>query len=181
MIIRPATLEDSPAIVAMGLAFLKATSYSSFLTADTPERLAWMVGVCLEHGIGLVAEEGDELLGMIGFIIAPNELSGELVATELAWWTNISARRSSAGPRLLEAGEDEARKRGATSVRMIAPNSTELHTHYSRRGYVPVETSYLKRLEDGRTHDDTRAHRNRRSRRSGSVGEDRTGQGEESG
>jgi GNAT superfamily N-acetyltransferase len=142
--IRQATHDDQPGMVAMGLRFIATTGYAAF--PSTPEALGWILAVVLEHGVAYVAEEAGRLVGMLAVVVAPHPLTGEPYADEVVWWVEPEYRSGSLGPRLLQTVENWTVTKGVTALRMVAPNETAVGKFYERRGYVPIETSYLKRL-----------------------------------
>lgn len=181
MRIRLATLEDIDRIVAMGERFIAETPYARFGSA--PEQLEQLLAIVLEHGAGFLAETDDgQIVGMIGFIASKQVFTGAPYASEVVWWMEPEYRGGTAGPRLLVAGEEWATRKGLTSITMIAPVGTELHAFYARRGYVPVETIFLKGLDQyGRTDNhacaDRRERRGRRTDREETRGEESQGRG----
>lgn len=144
MTIREATAADRPRLVAMGLRFIAETPYQSF--PSTPQALEWILSVVLEHGVAFVAEHNGAVLGMIAAIVAPHPLTGEPFADEIVWWVEPEHRASRLGPRLLHSLEKWTVTKGVHSIRMVSPTGTKVGEFYERLGYVPVETSYLKRL-----------------------------------
>ena len=142
MLIREATPADIPRCVEMGRCFLLDV-YAGLLD-ENPGQMA-QIGADLiekETGLLLVAEgDGGRLVGMIGMVIVPHPLSGALVAAELFWWMDPTAR--GAGVRLLKRAERWARDRGIATVQMTAPNPGVGHL-YERLGYQAVETAYQR-------------------------------------
>lgn len=147
MVIRPATVAEVPDLVLMGQHFLAQTPYQDVI-ADNPQQmqtLATQLLTCGAAGTILVAEDrGGALVGMIGLVVAPHFLSGELAAGEVFWW--VEPEHRGAGLRLLKAAEQWATDAGAVSLQMIAPDD-RLGALYARRGYQLVERSYLRKLE----------------------------------
>jgi len=131
-LIRPATPDDLPAIVAMGRKFHAASGMPMAYDAPTVERFA----------AGLIAGGGFFVgdAGMIGGALVPAYCDPSwLMAVELAWW----AERD--GMALLRAFEDWARESGAREVRMTSlaalPRADVL---LRRKGYAATEISYQK-------------------------------------
>lgn len=143
MTIRPATLDELPRIVAMGLAFLRSTPYHDLLH-ENPEKMGslatWLI--TSEDGLLLVAEEGSDLVGMIGLLVFAHHLSGERVAGEMFWWVEPSAR-GSVGVRLFRAAEAWALSQHVAKLQMVAPNP-KVGKLYERFGYTAIETAYQK-------------------------------------
>ena len=143
MTIRPATEADVPQIVAMSVHFLD-TLYAGALVGSAPH-LAAFVRVLLTRPTAcvLVSVEADRVIGMAVVHVYEHPMSGELVASELAWWVEPERRR--AGVRLLRAIEQWARDQGAAVMQMIAP-TPRVGAFYTAIGYAPVETLFQRRL-----------------------------------
>jgi GNAT superfamily N-acetyltransferase len=90
---------------------------------------------------------GRRIIGMLGLIVAPNILTGQHYADEIAWWVDPEHRKSRAAHRLLCAAENWARQKGLSVLKMVAPAGSEIGTFYERRGYVLVESAYQKVLQ----------------------------------
>lgn len=160
--IRPATAADTPRLVEMATRFLRSTPYGEVVEPD-PACLAALIAVVLEHGVifvadypmytrvidGDVVEQGDPyLVGFIGLAALPHPLSGELYADEQVWWVEPEHRHGLIGPRLMQAAEAWARQQGCRSVKMVAPHGSSVGEYYSRMGYRPVETAFVKFLTE---------------------------------
>jgi GNAT superfamily N-acetyltransferase len=142
--IREATLGDVPRLVEMGARFL-ASTYAGSLT-DNPVQMAHLAKhlITLETGLVLVAERSGRVVGMIGMLIFPHVLSGELCGGELFWWVDPEAR--GVGLRLLRRAETWAIDRGAVRLQMVAP-TPDVGALYERLGYAFVETAYSRRVQ----------------------------------
>jgi GNAT superfamily N-acetyltransferase len=138
--IRPATVSDIPALLAMGERFSETA------------RLIESVGYNPEHMektfAYMVEDENCCLLvgeaGAIGGQRAPHPFNHDhWIAQELFWWSE-----GREGLRLLDAFEAWAAEK-CGSVRMItleAVNPERMGRLYLRRGYAPLEHGYIKRL-----------------------------------
>lgn len=153
MTVRPAVMFDRTAIVRMGCRFIAESSYRGQLYPN-PEAQARLAEYLIGHGGMFVADVAGELVGMLGLIAVPLPSSGEIAITECAWWVEPEWRRSSAAGRLFYAGEkwaaQQARALGLDSIaiQMIAPfGSRDVEEIYRRRGYLPLETTFQKRLQ----------------------------------
>ena len=106
-LVRPATVEDLPVLVAMGTEFLTTTGYAAHLTPNS--KAMWRTGYqVLDAGGLFVGEQDGTVAGMIGLICYPHPWSGETVATELFWFTRPAAR-GRLGVQLLRRAEGWAR------------------------------------------------------------------------
>lgn len=144
MTIRPAVLADVPRLVAMGEHFIAQTGYQALLPIN-PAQIDALMRRLLEAEAGalLVLEGPSELVGMFGLYVFAHPISGERVASEVFWWVEPGARGG--GLRLLAAAEAWAVAQGAVVFQMIAPTPA-VERVYVRRGYVPVERLYQRRV-----------------------------------
>jgi GNAT superfamily N-acetyltransferase len=144
MTIRPAVLEDVPALVEMGMQFLRSSGYG-YLYAENEPQMEALARHLIEGPSSdfLVVECGSGLVGMIGLTAQPHFISGRLIAGEVVYWVEEGAR--GAGVRLLKAAEQWARDHGAEWMQMVSP-TPRVDAFYTRLGYVPVERTFQKAL-----------------------------------
>lgn len=140
--IRTATREDIPRIVEMGLRFHRESTYRNHLSSN-PEQIGLLAEKVMTSGICLVSEQNGVVCGMIGVVLFPHFISGELIAGEVAWWVEPEHRGS--GLKLMREAERRAREAGATKMQMIAPNA-HVAAVYERLSYEFVESAYQKTL-----------------------------------
>lgn len=146
MTIREAEPGDALAIVSMVGDFLKHTTYGKLLPFN-PDAVADLVAAVIGGaGVVLVAEIEGRLVGMMAIAALKHPVSDEWMGEELAWWVSPDHRHGSIGPKLLGRGEDWARQKGLCMLKMVAPAESVVGMFYERRGYVPIETAYAKRL-----------------------------------
>ncbi len=147
--IRTATAADIPEIARLGAQFHDQAGWAdifAYSAADCAKSLAHFLPQ--PSFICLVADQGG-IVGMTAGALSPvyfkhDHLSGE----ELFWWVADDAPQMT-GLRLLQALEDEAKARGASSFQMksIARlNGDRMAKLYARRGYRASEHSFIKRL-----------------------------------
>lgn len=141
--IRAAELSDVPRLVAMGQRFLRETPYASRLV-ENAEQMRSTVTRMLDADTTavFVAEDDDDLVGMIGMLCFVHPLSGESVGSELFLWVEPQARGIT-GLRLLRRGEQWAINQGAQKLQMIAPTA-DVGTLYQHLGYERVEELYQR-------------------------------------
>lgn len=139
--IRSATADDLPALVAMGRKFHASSTWSAIPFSD--ERFsAAVVAQIAGDGTYLV---NDTLTGMIGMVCGPVYFAEDVtVAQETAWW----CEDPKTALKLLAAAEEWARGAGAQYVCMVRLEGVtpRLAAYYERRGYRPTEHVYLKGL-----------------------------------
>jgi len=151
VIVRAAGERDLYRVFEMGVAFLvSAPDYASIVEWQ-PEKVEDLTRFLTlgETNRVLVLEADDgELVGMLAVAITENLWGHGTIAEEVAWWVE-PAHRGRAGLKLLGAGEDWARQEGALVLRMVAPRGSQIGTVYERRGYIPLESIYVLRLQNG--------------------------------
>ncbi len=146
--VRPITEDDRPAIVELALPFCLAEPWSELLadvehTAAINRRLDLIYGMG-DRGLGIVACEGEVLVGCLALAVAEHDLTASLMADEIAYWVLPSHRGSGAAYQLLRFAENWAHSRGVKTLRMFAPAGSRLSLLYERAGYLALETAHIK-------------------------------------
>jgi GNAT superfamily N-acetyltransferase len=141
-VIRDAVLADFPRLVEMGQHFRAESSYNSTL-ADNPKKMHELGETLLAQKGLIVAERGEEIVGMLGFLIHSHFISGEKMAGEVFWWVEPSRRGD--GIRLLKEMMRRGRAAGAKYIQMVAPND-KVANFYRRMGFGFVEATYQMEL-----------------------------------
>lgn len=151
MIVRPATAEDMGAVVGMGEAFHRAAGLLDFAEWDS-ESFATMVEALLRgavNGALLVVENDGQVVGMASCLIYPAYFNfGTQIGQELFWFVEPE-HRFGAGTALIAELERVAKARGASvfmSASVAGLRDAALARFYLRRGYRPVENTYIKGL-----------------------------------
>jgi GNAT superfamily N-acetyltransferase len=141
-LIRLAQASDIPRVVEMGRRFRSMTGYAKVL-AENPEKMTELAGQLVTQGGLLVSERDGQIVGMLGFIVFPHFISGEITCNEAFWWVEPEHRGE--GVKLLREAERLAKQAGAKYMAMIAPNS-RVGNLYERMGYQYVESAYQRSL-----------------------------------
>lgn len=145
--IRLATVADVPAIVRMGLRFLRETVYAGTI-AENPAQMARLATQLIDGTLdGVLFVAPDEIegpVGMLGALRFDHPLSGESMVSELFWFV-APDHRGAKGVRLLAALKRWAKERGAVGLTMIAP-TPDIEQLYDAMGFQRVETSYMQRF-----------------------------------
>lgn len=142
VLIRDACVADVPRLVKMGQRFIKESSYSKHL-GDNPECAAELIKNLIGRNSLPIIERNNEIVGMLGFVLGPHFMSGDMVAGEVFWWVEPEYRRG--GVMLMRETERRARLAGAKNIQMIAPNE-KVARFYEGSGYEYVESTYQKEL-----------------------------------
>jgi hypothetical protein len=146
MTVRPATEADVPVLIEMGCRFIASSRYAGLMAA-VPAQQAQLTATLLAQGGCWVLEGPEGVVGMLGLVLAPLPMTGELAALECMWWVEPGWRHGASALQMWEEGEAWARNQGATCIQMIQPVGQEaLGVLYRRRGYVAVETTWQKPL-----------------------------------
>jgi RimJ/RimL family protein N-acetyltransferase len=155
--IRPATMDDVPALVEMAERFYPLSPYPA-IYGDMPRTqaaglLIVMMQGMAEHGVApgilLVADKDGALVGMLGMHIDAATFTPEVIAGEIVWWMEPEHRGGLAAMRLVRRAEQEAKARGATVSRMavLGTSPAEASEILQRIGYTPTEWIHTKRLD----------------------------------
>jgi GNAT superfamily N-acetyltransferase len=144
MIVREATIDDVPAIVATGQRFIRGSVYRD-LIGENPEQLGAFATWLLEQPDGAiwVLEHDGTVRGLLGATAFVHPMDGTLTASEMCWWVDPDVRGH--GLKLLRAFEAWARTRGAHKTLVVAP-TPDVERLYERLHYAKVETSYERIL-----------------------------------
>lgn len=145
--IRRATEDDLPAILAMSRKFYATTSYAALTPMDdhTVANLVFQ----LMDSVMLVAELEGRVVGMVGLVVAPFMFDRSInVAYEVVWWVEPEAQGAGVGKALLGAVEPACAERGASAVVMVhlATSPPQAAALYERAGFRHSESSFTKRI-----------------------------------
>lgn len=146
--IRSATLEDVPNIVAMSRKFYATTMYSETVPFDADT--VWdLVEMLIATSVMLVAEVDSMVVGMAGALVSPNLFNRNIsTACEIVWWVDPEQANLGAGKKLFERLQAECKELEAKALQMVTLASSPKHAAmiYERAGFVQSETSYTKVL-----------------------------------
>ncbi|MDA5547377.1 GNAT family N-acetyltransferase [Yersinia massiliensis] len=116
--IRPATIDDIPALVALGARMHRESRYVTFsFNEDKCAALAVSL-INAEFGVVLVVEESDQLVGWVAGGIGEQYFSHERMAFEYGVFIAAEHRGGTAGYRLVKAFIDWAKNHGAAVINM---------------------------------------------------------------
>jgi len=136
--IRPATVDDIPQLLAMGKAFADEAGVTARVGWDDDCAAALLLGL-IENPDGILLV-GDN--SMIGGVVFAHPFSGVRVFQEMFWRSH-----GRDGVRLLKAAETRARELGATrSVMLGMHDMPDVGRLYARMGYAPSEQCFMKVL-----------------------------------
>lgn len=132
----PATEDDIPRLLATAEAFLAYHPVTSQCPRDMDAIDAMLRRMIDADDACLLVHEH----GVIGGVINPLWSNPSIkVASEMFWWADKGGRS------LLDAFEAWAKENGANIVQMLAiMGRRDVTSVYDRRGYFPVEMSFMK-------------------------------------
>lgn len=137
---------DLPVLVGMLRTFITSPDYGQYVqdnAAKAEQFLAWMLSS--ETAQVIVTERDGHLIGMLGVMVYPHPMSGELMGSELFWWLDPDHRGN--GVWMLRRAETWATAAGAVRMQMMHPvTKPRVGAIYQRVGYTPIETLYQKDL-----------------------------------
>lgn len=139
--IREAVLSDIPALLGMGERFAAKAQLDRHVGYD-PASVEATLAHLITHADGICLISDD---GAAGGLCHPHPFNHAVkVGQELFWWSE-----GREGAALFDALENAARDRGAqhwTMITLEALRPKAIGKLYQRRGYVPLEHSYIKGL-----------------------------------
>ena len=148
MKVRAAHPSDRLAVLEMGRQFYATAYYSQFAQYDD-EAVLGLIDTMIGSGVLLVADNGDELIGMVGLCVVPFLFNPSILsACEVMWWVDPTQRKTGAGVALLRGVEPAVREKGAQVIQMIHLESSPAQAGalYERLGFERKEHSYMKVL-----------------------------------
>jgi GNAT superfamily N-acetyltransferase len=144
--IRRATEDDIPRLVEMGQAL---AAYASYGAPYVVERVEAVIRGCMAKGIVLVADQDGNAVGLFLGVKAPIWFSDVEVATEIAMWVEPEKRGSRIVWELLDAFVQWAKECGVNHASVsdfYVDGSFPVSALYKRRGFYPIEQTYVRRF-----------------------------------
>lgn len=144
--IREATPADLPDLIRMGKAFHAVTGVADLIPMDVETLGRTFLQLMGGESSTILVKDDAGIVGAVGALLHPHYFNNaHITGQELFWWVDPEHR--GAGVELLDALEDWARSMGARTFGMIALEAIDggrAGSIYKRRGYRPVEHSYLR-------------------------------------
>ena len=103
----------------------------------------------LPSAILLAAWNGPAIVGTVGAMLFPAYFNRAVTIGQECFWWVLPEHRGTAGPAMLDAIEQAAREAGAVRFMMVcleALRPEAVGRLYERRGYAPLEHSYVRAL-----------------------------------
>ena len=148
MEIRKATIEDLPALLAIGRQHYGETAYAQYAPLDDDSCLR-LLEMSMRHGVFLVAEVSGRIAGMLGVVIAPFMFNNAVTtASETVFFVDKDSARQGVGRALLDACIDECKAAGVRvfQAHRLPTSAPALAALYESRGFVTSEISASKVL-----------------------------------
>jgi GNAT superfamily N-acetyltransferase len=146
--LREATYLDLDELHRMGRAFHAVTGVADIIPLDEASLGRTFIQL-IENPDGalIVCDRGNGLCGAVGALLHPHYMNANhITGQELFWWVDPEHRHG-VGPLLFDALEDWVKASGANTFSMITLDALEpekVAMLYRRRGYRPVERSYIR-------------------------------------
>ena len=143
--IRDAAIDDIKDLLRMGRAFFSATQYPQYMDFSEDSCTETFQHLISDDSGILLVYDNKGLKGMVGALIYPFYMSGQITGQELFWW----CEEKGAGKGLLAAVEGKAKSMGAETFGMISLHGLgheRMDSIYTGAGYTRSEHTYLKRL-----------------------------------
>lgn len=143
--IRLATKEDIPEMLRMGESFFDASGYGDLTTFDKEDTTDLLIKLIDENWL---LTDGESTL--LGFVVFPMFMNNStIVAQELFWWVDESARKTGVGSEILKKAEELAKEHGATAMMMLSIedlNGGSVNKLYESLGYSKREQMHMRVL-----------------------------------
>jgi GNAT superfamily N-acetyltransferase len=151
MIVRRAAINDLSVILEMGGRFHMASPVHTAIPYDAASFQRFCEQAINDPEIGFwVAELDGVVVGMTAAIVYPSYFNANRhIAQELFWWVDVAARGTGAGKALIEQIETWAKSVNADVVLMLAladKNEEKMQNLYARRGYRPIERTFIREV-----------------------------------
>lgn len=147
MRIRRVTVEDMPRVMPLVFAFHKET-LQPFGMGFNISSVEQIIKLFAENHIGLVVEDGESLIGVIGGAIAPSFTDfKQKIFNEVIWYILPEFRGGSTGVKLLKLVEDYCRNIGVNKIVMVGMFNNDidrLANFYNKMGYKELEIHFVK-------------------------------------
>lgn len=106
--------------------------------------------VDIARRVVILARQGDEIVGVIGGMIARQPVLGMSCASELMWYVKPACRKKLVAKTLLEMFEAWANNNDAQYITLshyVNELGETVGELYKKRGFKPMEVSYIKELK----------------------------------
>lgn len=144
--IRSATLLDTPKILDLVKEFYPLTHYSKIAEFDD-ETVSGLIDTLKRRGILLVAQQDENLIGIIGFVGVPFIFNSTVTTGhEVIWWVRPEYRNTSVGVSLLTRADQIASLKGWSSLQMMRLDSSDprIDSVLIAAGFLPTEHCFTK-------------------------------------
>lgn len=151
MMIRPLTLDELPCCLEGGKAFHTEKHLPGRFDEAHWLRV-WTAFLATTEAVifGLWSTEG-QIQGALGAMIVPDLSDGRRAAMEMFWYVHDGARKGWGAWKLLDAFERWGAEHDVVEWRLThlllpgeSPSTVRLAPLYERRGYRPLEVSFVK-------------------------------------
>jgi len=147
MNIRKAVTEDLDTIVEMGERFWPHTPFAKKGVPFNRETVTSLIrNVIIDHLL-IVAEQGDELVGFLGYFVIPLPFNDDFIAAqEMFFWVEPKYRDLHISDLMLTKAEKHLIEDVDFIMMGDLSTSSNLKEYYEERGYSLSERSYMKEV-----------------------------------
>lgn len=143
--IRRAVIDDKMRVIAMAKAFHAAAGLPFAFSAPHADALFRASLIDGDRLCLIYAPDGTARGALVAYA-SQHQFAPVKVASELMWWVDPEHRGLSAA-KMLQAYEDWAAERGCVFASMVSLDGNVAPSKlYERRGYVPIERHFMKRI-----------------------------------
>ena len=144
--IRTTTVLDIPKILSLVKEFYPQTSYAKWAPFDD-ESVTNIINTLRTRGILLIAQKGDEVVGIVGALGAPFMFNSNfVVGHEVIWFVTPAYRKTSVGIDLLKRADQLCGLKGWKAFQMVRleESSPGLDSVFIASGFQPTEHCFTK-------------------------------------
>jgi len=144
--IERATIDRLRELMPLIEEFYASSKFLKGFNADHCEKM-WINFITNNLGVIFLLMDKEEIIGFLAALKYPDINSGELIATEMAWFVKSDHRGK--GLLLLKRFEEWAREekcKGIIIVHLMDSMPEQLKRIYEKRGYKAIEINYTKEI-----------------------------------
>lgn len=149
VVIEKADVEDIAGIVVLIREFFEESVSGYSISLDTLTTHETVTNY-VNNLIAIVARRGDNIIGVIGGLVAPSIFDKkQLIGQESVWYVTKEERKGSVGVRLIKEFENKCKELGASLIVMVHVGNLYadvLDKFYKIRGYKLMENQYIKEI-----------------------------------
>lgn len=145
-------MADYVMVLEMSLMFFKESPYKDMICdeAKMSDLIIDFITNTHERTVILALDDDGEPIGLLAGTVTEHLFSREKAAFEVIWWVKPDKRGAKASLELFGAFEYWAKRMGCKYIQFGAvhqtPYADKVKRLYERKGYVQIESNYLKAI-----------------------------------